>query len=106
MYLIKKIDFNVYLNNFYDLIRVNTPNNEQSQSYPTPIFYKIINNQLNISFSFANFYIETSVDIDLLTIEYNKQYSDGNMLFDDAKKLDFFSWMNNKYMDERGIKEL
>lgn len=106
MFPTKRIEFNVYLNNFYDLIRVNTPNNQQTQTHSTPIFYKIINDEINISFIFSNFYIETFCNLDILRIKYEEEYNNDNMIFDDSIRLNFMEWVNNKFMDERGIKEL
>jgi hypothetical protein len=97
----KTISWSTYLDTFYDFIRVNTANNKDS-TIETPIFYYMNHGTLTISFAFDKFYIEVHKNLAELQQEYNEQYSDDFNLTEPPR---FLKWLNDKYMDERGINE-
>ena len=98
----KNISFDKYLQFFYELLRVNTPSHDRSDTgqINSSIFYKLDNSNIIISFSDGNFYIEVTKSLVELQDEYDRIFED----YLDNKP-NFIQWLNDKYMDSRGINE-
>ena len=98
----KKISFNNYLKYFYDRIKVNSASNPDS-TIETIIFFKIEESNLHISFNYLNFYITTVKNISLIEDEYKKHLDD---METDETIQPFKEWLQEKYLDNRGIEEI
>ena len=84
------------------MIQVNTPSNSatNTEAQQTPIFFRKELGTLTISFAYSSFIIATKESIKTLTEEYEEIYVDN-----EANKPKFMEWLNEKYMDNRGIPE-
>ena len=105
MTMIKNISFENYKKYFYDIIAVNTPNNKVDYPNKTPIFYKVEYDVLVISFSYSPFFIETKIQMEILRTEYVTTF-DPEIESEKQNPADFMEWVQEKYLDSRGIEEI
>jgi len=99
--MLKKINWKTYLNTFYDFIKKNSVTNN-TDTFDTLIFYRIDSGYLVVTFKYLDFYIQTHKLIDELQYEYDTMI---NEVEDEALQPVFIDWLNDKYLDSRGIKE-
>ena len=79
----------------------------EERSDDTIIFYKIDNGTFTISFFLLGFYINAAISIEVLKQRYDETYNnEEDIMLDDAKKMSFIEWVDNTYMDGRGVKEV
>ena len=98
---IKEISFENYQKYFLDLISVNKTNNK-SGSVDTPIFYHTEAGSLVITFSFNPFIIVVKESLEKLRKDYSVVFDDNYK----SVKPELIDWINDKYMDKRGIPDL
>lgn len=102
---VKQISFENYLKYFHSIISINNPDNTVDYPIKTPIFYKIEHDVLTISFAYSPYLIETKIMMSVLHTEY-KTLFDPELNSDKQNPTDFMDWIQNKYLDNRGIEEL
>lgn len=100
--MIKRINWDVYLTYFYDKLKINSVDRAE---FPinSPIFYKIEEGTLTISFSFNPFILIVTKSIESLKIQYDRYVEENTSL---SNIPTFVEWLGSTYMDGRGIPEL